>query len=602
MTLSYAEVDLARLVLLTAAHFEGLAAERHVRFTVETPDHLLAEVDPEKLQRVFLNLLCNAFKFAAPGGTVRCAVGATGGRATIDVADDGPGVLPEMRELIFERFRQGDSGPARRFGGTGLGLSLAREFAELHGGTITVGTAPGGGALFTAELPLRAPAGVALTTAPAEGSLSSGELVRQAVEELGVRIEAPPTAPDTGQPLVLIVEDDVDMSRFIVEVLERDYRVATAFDGREGVEKALALRPDLILCDVMMPRLSGDTLVGEIRRSHALDDVPTILVTAKPDDGLRAPLLRGGAQDYITKPFSADELRARVGNLVAVKRAREVLQRELASQLQDLEALAMEATRRKRELEDALVSVQVARAHTERALKAKSIFVSLLSHELRTPLTALHTYLYVLARQSNALLPQHQKIVRNMTNASRQLRDLVESLLEQARIESGHLATRVEPVDLAALATAAVNEEQGRSEEKGLAVHLSAATDLPPLMSDPRLVRLILANLVSNAIKFTERGAVEVSVAYEDGAHRLVVRDSGPGIAIDLQATVFEPFEQLEPIRHKHTPGVGLGLALVKEMVAALGGCVDLKSEVGVGTTFTVVLAPSAPQAARASV
>src|SRR5262249_20854588 len=138
MAPSYAAVDLAALVRQTAAHFEALAVERDVRFEVDTPELLPAAADPAKLQRVLLNLLSNAFKFAPDGGAVRCRLAPDGPDARMTVEDTGPGVPGEWREAIFERFRQADGGDTRTAGGTGLGLSIAKDFVELHGGTIVV--------------------------------------------------------------------------------------------------------------------------------------------------------------------------------------------------------------------------------------------------------------------------------------------------------------------------------------------------------------------------------------------------------------------------------------------------------------------------------
>ncbi len=597
MTLACADVDLVRLMRLTAAHFEALAAERRIRFTIETPEQAPVRIDPEKVQRVLLNLLSNAFKFVPVGGIVRCVVGVAGGWVTLSVGDDGPGVKPELAAAVFERFRQGDGGSARRFGGTGLGLSIAREFVELHGGTIRVGQAPEGGALFTVTLPVVAQVG----DAPAAFG-DGGELARHALEELHAPAARAATAADGSRPVVLVVEDNRDMNGFIVKMLERDYRVASAFDGREGVEKALELRPDLILTDVMMPELSGDALVREVRKAPALADVPILVLSARADDELRVRLLQEGAQDYVMKPFSAAELRARAGNLISVRRARELLQRNLASQQHDLETLAREVTLRKRELEAALESAQIAHAHAEQGLRTKTTFLGLVSHELRTPITALTTNLHLLGRRSTDGSPtERQKVVRRMMTSAQRLANLVESLLEQARIESGRLAMHVEPLELVALARAVVEEAQGYAEGKGLTVQLSSPEDLPPLTSDRRLVRLVLANLVSNALKFTERGTVDVALAHDEGGHSIAVQDSGPGIPCEQRARIFEPFEQLEPLRTKHTPGVGLGLALAREMVTALGGRIELESEVGVGSTFTVVLPPDASHAARLS-
>jgi signal transduction histidine kinase len=177
------QVDLAQLIRRMAAHFDGLAQERRITLSVETPPVVLAQVDPEKLQRSFLNLLANAFKFTPNGGMVRCIVQETGTQVTIAVEDSGPGVPPELRTTIFERFRQGDGGMDRRFGGTGLGLAIAREFIELHGGSISVTDTPGGGARFQVTLPLTAPVDAAPPVVAVETTMA-GESARQALEEL----------------------------------------------------------------------------------------------------------------------------------------------------------------------------------------------------------------------------------------------------------------------------------------------------------------------------------------------------------------------------------------------------------------------------------
>jgi len=590
MTTTYVEVDLARLVRRAAAHFDGVAAERGVALVVDAPEPVPGEVDPEKMQRVFLNLLSNAFKFTPNGGTVRCVVAAEGGQAAVRVLDTGPGVQPELREAIFERFRQGEEGAGRHFGGTGLGLSIAKEFVELHRGTIEVGDALGGGAAFAVSLPLRAPAGVEVRRAAPDDADGIVGVARQALEELSIRAEqvVPPAA---GRGLVLIVEDHAEMMRFVAETLGDEYRIATAHDGAAGLEQALALRPDLVLSDVMMPGVSGDQLVRAMRERAELDAVPIVLLTAKADDELRVKLLRDGAQDYVMKPFSAEELRARVANLISMKRTRELLQQELASQLRDIELLATEVTFRKRELEGALEAMRVARAQAERASQAKSDFLRLVSHELRTPLTAIQTYLYVLERDAGeTLAPNQRDIVHRIAASSDRLLGLIESLLEYAHIETGRLVVQRERVDVPALVQEVVSQMAPQATEKGLELRVAPAVTVPAVQTDPRLIRLIVANLVGNAIKFTMRGAVELSYSHQDHAHRLSVRDSGPGIPADIQTHIFEPFEQLEPVHQKHTPGVGLGLALVREMVQALGGHVELESRVGAGSTFTVVL------------
>jgi PAS domain S-box-containing protein len=323
MNAEYAEVDLAQMVRRAASHFESLAKDRRVGCSLETPAELLAEVDPPKIERVLLNLLSNAFKFTPAGGTVRIAVRGVGGQAIVEVEDSGPGIPADRREAIFERFSQLESGPDRQFGGTGLGLSIARHLVGLHGGTIRVEEPRNrSGSLFRVELPLLAPGGSDVRRTAEEPDL---EAARQVVEELKVREPArlpSGPAPDSRAPVVLLVEDNPDMNAFIAAALSASYRVFCAFDGQEGLEKAMDLRPDLILSDIMMPGMSGERLVREIRRHRELEDVPIVLLTAKADEELRVKLLQEGAQDYLHKPFDARTILAKVGRLIADRRRR----------------------------------------------------------------------------------------------------------------------------------------------------------------------------------------------------------------------------------------------------------------------------------------
>lgn len=326
----YAECDVTHLVRAVAAHFDVLAQEKRLGWTLEVADALRAQADPSMLRQVLLNLLSNAFKFTPHGGRVRLGARADAGALLLEVGDSGPGIPPDKREVVFERFRQLDGGATRRFGGTGLGLAIARELVTLLGGTIAVAGAAEGGALFQVRLSLAAPAGTPVLPAEPE---PGAEPWAQLVEELRAppRAAAPTGVP--GAPLVLVAEDNREMNRFLCDELASEYRVAAAFDGRAGLRLALGLRPDLLLADVMMPELSGDELVRAVRSHRELDAMPIVLLTAKADDELRVRLLRQGAQDYLTKPFSVEELHARVSNLLARRRASEE-QRRLRLQVE----------------------------------------------------------------------------------------------------------------------------------------------------------------------------------------------------------------------------------------------------------------------------
>ncbi len=570
-TLDLADVDVAQLVRLVASHFEALASERGIDFSAHAPPALVTRVDADKLQRVLFNLVSNAFKFTPPAGSVRCALvaGALDGAPPeagfrIEVADSGPGVPPAERERVFARFARGEGDAPRRVGGTGLGLAIVKDFVELHGGRVELGEAPEGGALFTVRVPAR----VALDAAAPPPVRDAEEYGSGVVQELRTApAPAAPVAPAGTRPHVLVVEDNPEMSRFLAEILEAQFEVTVAADGEAGLAAALARPPDALVTDLMMPRMSGDRLVRELRTRRALDATPVLVLTARADDSLRIQLLRDGAQDYLMKPFVVEEVRARVANLVAMKLAREVLQAEVQTQTRDLGALAREVTSRKRELEAALELARRARADAERASEVKTSFLRLVSHELRTPLTSVHLQLQRLARDADSpMTPRQKETVRRATFAVTRLTGLVEALLYEAQIASGRLAAQIEDVDVDALVRAVLEEARPPAEDKGLELRLREEQHVPWVQTEPRFLRLIVTNLVGNAVKYTPAGLVEVAILPRSDGLRVEVHDSGPGIPPDDQARVFEPFERGEGVSEQFVPGVGLGLSVVRDL------------------------------------
>jgi PAS domain S-box-containing protein len=327
MVPAYAQTDVPALARLVSSHFDSVAQDLGIRWQVELPEVLQAQLDPQMLQRVLFNLLSNAFKFTPTGAQVRLSLTPRGEGLVFEVADGGPGVPVEWRDAVFERFRQLQGNAHRPRAGTGLGLAIAREFVQLHGGTISISDAPEGGALFTVELPRRAPEGTAVTP-ETPGPAAAIAAASATIDSLRAGGPSELVVPAPGsQPLVLVVEDNTDMSAFICGSLRSEWRVAAAFDGAQGLAQALALHPDLVLTDIMMPGVSGETLLRELRRRREFDDVPVVVLSARADDALRVKLLREGAQDYLIKPFAVEELRARVSTLLARSQAMVALRR-----------------------------------------------------------------------------------------------------------------------------------------------------------------------------------------------------------------------------------------------------------------------------------
>jgi signal transduction histidine kinase len=377
--------------------------------------------------------------------------------------------------------------------------------------------------------------------------------------------------------------------------LAGEFRVASACDGLQALASLENLSPDLIITDFMMPRMSGDEFIQTLRTNPAWLDIPVLVLTARDDVELRVRGLSAGVQDWLTKPFTVTELAARARNLVSARRARAILRRELATREFDVGELANQLAQRKRQLESLLDSLSHALEQAEVASRFKTSLLRLVSHELRTPLGALQLQLERLSGEHRGPLNDaQQQLIARMRRSLSRLTEMIQSLLEYARIESGRLDLVVEAFDVRELARSVVEDFMPQAEAKGLQLKLVAEGGEAAFESDPRLMRLVIVNLVANALKFTAKGEVMVSVELRSELCELRVQDTGPGIDAKLRTTVFEPFFQGESASSPYSQGAGLGLSLVREMLHALGGTIELDSELGVGSTFRI----SVPRAA----
>ena len=559
----YQQVDAAALVQQAAAHFTSLAADRRIAYTVTAPATLPAAADRDKLDRVLLNLLSNAFKFTPADGAIRVELTSTAGRMRIVVADSGPGIAPDQRTLVFERFRQLDGSVTRTVGGIGLGLAIAKDFVELCGGQLTVSDAPEGGAAFTIDLPLAAPAGVAVTPG-VQPAASPVALVSEAMSGLRERVEQTPLIQEQGRPTVLVVEDNPDMNRLLCDILSVDCRTESAFDGIDALQRAEQDRPDLIVTDVMMPGMSGDDLVREIRQRPALKEIPIIVLTAKADDDLRIRLLREGAQDYVTKPFSAEELRARASNLITLKRARDVLFE--------------------------------AKSAAEAANDELEAFSYSVSHDLRAPLRGLDGFSQVLLKEhADRLDEEGRDYLQRIRAAAQRMASLIDDLLRLSRF--GRAALDRQAVDLSAMArdiAGALREADGDRV---------VAFEIEPGMvdvGDERLLRVALENLLGNAWKFSAkrpRARIGFGRAVVDGVRAYAVHDNGAGFSMAHAEKLFVPFQRLHPA--SQFEGTGIGLATVRRIIRRHGGQIWARGTPGDGATFTFTLSAQAVQPGR---
>jgi DNA-binding response OmpR family regulator len=335
------------------ATFEPAAAKNEVDLTFqakEEEENITLYFDPEKLEEVLFNILANAIKFTPPAG--RITVAAVRNRADeptfprgsldISVCDTGPGIPRDQLSHIFDRFYQSDSTYEHHRKGSGIGLAIAKEIVELHHGKINVHSLEGKGTEFIIRLPRPGvPVDVKGVPADVKGVPAGVKDLREDVDlwednggETGpVKDEKEIDPFEQAKDIILVVEDSADVRDYIRGSLEPDYAVEEAKDGREGIRKAREIIPDLIISDIVMPETDGYELCRALKNDKNTSHVPVILLTARASEESILQGLETGADDYVTKPFNTKILRARIKNLIDLRRQMQAnLNREMTLQ------------------------------------------------------------------------------------------------------------------------------------------------------------------------------------------------------------------------------------------------------------------------------
>lgn len=323
MKLSLQRIDICMFISSLIGNFRNLANERGVNLSLLKPEEkLFVWADCEKLDKVIFNLLSNAFRFTPRGKSILVSVAPVGSGVGIKIKDEGSGIAPDRISSIFRLFSSDNEGSVVSQPHTGIGLALTKDLVELHHGRIHVESQLGKGSTFIIELPSNAPG-----TCP-EANYIMEDTTPYVAEEGRGEPESEGLVEDTDSKdmqikdrlTILVVEDNADMRNFISLILREGYNVATAANGKIGMEKAAGILPDLIISDYMMPVMDGMEMAGYLRKDISTSHIPIVMLSARTDEASVILGLRTGVDAYIEKPFSANVLRARIRNIIEMRR------------------------------------------------------------------------------------------------------------------------------------------------------------------------------------------------------------------------------------------------------------------------------------------
>jgi signal transduction histidine kinase len=408
--------------------------------------------------------------------------------------------------------------------------------------------------------------GVGMTTVMSNAIADEAE--RKRAEALAAVVLADPVPTmDITKPRILWADDNADLREYVTQLLAPNYRVEAVADGEAALTAARREPPDLVLSDVMMPKLDGFGLIRSLRADEQTRHIPIILLSARSGEESTMVGLDAGADDYLAKPFTAKELLARIRTHVELARTRQKW---------------------------------VDRAHA--ASLAKSSFLASISHEIRTPMNAIIGMTTVLL--DTPLTPEQQICAEVIRNSSEHLLFIINDILDFSKIEAGKIELELESFSLEDCVASAIALLSTTAEDKGVSLSYAIRPGtIAQVLSDAGRLRQVLVNLLANAVKFTPSGG---AVGVEVGSRSIVppsppspeqyelsfaISDTGIGIAPDAIPQLFQPFTQADISTTRVSGGTGLGLSISRCLVELMGGQIEVESVLGQGSIFRFTIA-----------
>jgi len=711
---TYQAVDLSQLTRDYASVFRSAIEKAGLSFELDIPSlERAVYLDVNLWERIVFNLLSNALKFTYDGG-IKVQLQENSEAFHLVVEDSGTGISKNELPKLFSRFHRIEGVKSRSHEGTGIGLAMVKELVKMHGGQVEARSQLGQGSRFIITIPFgkdHLPQEQIRQRAPEErSSLNALPSLEDDLYWLQDGSEDVPSKTYDSEQFtdsasedaanILIVDDNADMRYYLSRILSNKYNLRVAADGQQALEMIVQQLPDLVISDIMMPRLDGLGLLKAIRQDPEIKALPIIFLSARAGEEAKISGLEAGADDYLVKPFSARELLARINTQLAMSALRkEIHEKELEvlregeSQRANLKRIFQQTPAAIALLKGDELSIELANPkmcqiwnkniddiinkpvfeaipslktkghdfiiHDAIAsgepyeinelpidiklnAKTKSLYVNLVyqplknakgevdgiiavmievneqvlarqelekmnreliavnadldnfvytaSHDLKAPILNIESLIKILLPQipeETLSSPQMSKVVQMIETSIERFKGTISDLSEIAKVQK-EAKESIKKVNLEEVVNEVILDLE-LSIQQSEAEVITNIEDCPEIVFSPKNLRSIIYNLISNAIKYASpdrkpKVHIHCHQTYTDLL--LSVKDNGLGIDLNNSKELFTMFKRL----HTHVEGSGVGLYIVKRIIDNAGGKIEVESEPGKGSTFTVYL------------
>ncbi|MCB1192894.1 MAG: PocR ligand-binding domain-containing protein [Leptospiraceae bacterium] len=554
------------------------AKQKNLELTLELsqslPDFIL--IDEMRLRQVLFNIIGNATKFTQ-NGYIKVQANAkpltsenSQFEIRIVVEDSGIGISIPDQKMIFEAFSQSNLHRIKKFGGTGLGLTISKRLIEMMGGQISFQSIENHGSTF--EICLNKVYKVQNDTKIQEKEYGETDNSNHLINNLdfkNIQKRNKNIAYSNEYqhlPSILIVDDEPINIHLLESIFNELYMVEYATSGKIALEWVENREFDLILLDIMMPNMDGFEVCKRLKANPKTRDIPIIFLTARMDTKSILKGFRLGAVDYITKPFYQSELLVRVKTHISI-----MVQKKMLNQYTNV---LNQKNRELGELND-----------------SKDKFFSILAHDLRGPLGTLPNLVNTIIKNFESNEKQELLgVLKTLQNTTKEIYELLENLLVWSNSQRGTIEIFQEKFQLQDLVCRIVKLYGSKATEKNISISV-LIPETVSVYADINLTNTIIRNLISNSLKFTKQGGkITITHKFQDNFSNVSIVDTGVGINKENISKLFQISSKFQTKGTEKESGTGLGLLLCKEFVEKQGGSIWVESEVDCGSTFSFTL------------